>query len=176
MLTHSLAYFTTIKKLKKFRWSRIARGGGGTLIHTHVRFLKFSYIFYLKMCVHIMVNFVASWCMLSNQRSFSILQFWTEIMEPICDIYSLHYLQPKTINHLNRVVFPKHMFYGGPLGPGVTALWSSSPLFVALQNSTSFFFSAPTLQYTSLHHQAPTIFCLALQRSKQFQINKGSSV
>ena len=38
LLIHSLAYFTTIKKLKKIRWSRIARGGGkGTLIHTHVR-------------------------------------------------------------------------------------------------------------------------------------------
>ena len=88
----------------------------------------------------------------------------------------LHYFHPK-IRNLKRVVFPKHMFYGGPfVQEGVTALRPSNHLFVALQNSTSFFFSAPTLQYTSLHHKAPTIFfCLALQRSKQFQINKGSS-
>ena len=72
----------------------------------------------------------------------------------------LHYFHPK-IRNLKRVVFPKHTFYGESN--------SASTVQPLVRSTPETLFSA--LQYTSIHHKASTIYCLALQRSKQFQIN-----
>ena len=62
---------------------------------------------------------------------------------------------------LRESFFLKHMFYGGSN--------SASTVQPLVRSTPETLFSA--LQYTSIHHKASTIYCLALQRSKQFQIN-----
>ena len=73
----------------------------------------------------------------------------------------LHYFHPKKLENLRESFFFKHMFYGGSN--------SASTVQPLVRSTPETLFSA--LQYTSIHHKASTIYCLALQRSKQFQIN-----
>ena len=73
---------------------------------------------------------------------------------------SIIFIQKK-LENLRESFFLKHMFYGGSN--------SASTVQPLVRSTPETLFSA--LQYTSIHHKASTIYCLALQRSKQFQIN-----